>query len=176
MTIRPETPADRAAIGAVLEAAFPSPAEARLVDLLRDHGRLFLSLVAEEGGEVVGHIAFSPVSVAGTGADAGMGLAPVAVRPDAQRRGIGSRLVREGLAACREAGVGFVVLLGDPGFYGRFGFSAARLLGLSDEYGGGDAFQVLELATGAVPAGGGLVRYAPEFAMFLDEPGDAPPP
>jgi putative acetyltransferase len=70
---------------------------------------------------------------------------------------------------CEEAGCGFVVVLGDPAYYRRFGFRPARSFGLSDEYGGGDAFQALELREGAIPPGGGVVRYAPEFPETENE-------
>lgn len=162
--IRPERPEDVAAIRAVHEASFPTAAEARLVDLLREAGRLASSLVAEVDGAIVGHVAFSPVTV-GSGA-AGAGLAPLAVSPDHRRRGLGAELVAAGLAACREAGFGWAVVLGEPDYYGRFGFRPAPSFGLSDEYGGGDAFQVVELTPGALPVGAGLVRYAPEFASL----------
>ena len=165
MVIRPERPGDAEAIHAVHAAAFPGPDEARLVDALRAAGRLSLSLVAEaDDGHVIGHVAFSPVSV--DGASDGLGLAPLAVAPARQRRGVGHLLVTEGLAAAERAGAGFVVVLGDPDYYGRFGFNPAGDWGLSDEYGGGPAFQVLELRPGAVPRGAGLVRYAPEFGLF----------
>ena len=157
-----ETAADEAAIHAVHTASFPTRLEADLVDALRHAGRLMISLVAVEHGEVVGHVAFSPVTVAGT--TDGVGLAPVAVLLNFRRRGIAARLIREGLAECTRRNHGFVVVLGDPRYYGRFGFTPARGWGLHDEYGGGDAFQALELRPGAIPAAGGLVRYAPEFA------------
>src|SRR5262249_4670723 len=103
-TIRPEGPADSPAIRRVLEAAFPTAAEARLVDLLRTGGHLWISLVAEEDRAVIGHIAFSPVRVDGEVSDeGGVGLAPLAVSPDFQQRGVGSQLVRAGLAACEGA-------------------------------------------------------------------------
>jgi putative acetyltransferase len=99
----------------------------------------------------------------------GAGLAPLSVLPEWQRQGIGSLLVNEGIAAVRTAGLGFVVVLGEPAYYSRFGFVAASRWGMSDEYGGGDAFQAMEMAPGAIPAGGGLVKYAPEFAVFGGE-------
>jgi putative acetyltransferase len=162
--IRPEQPGDADAIRAVHEAAFPTPAEGALVDALRHSGRLTLSLAAVADGQIVGHIAFSPITVAGHAA--GQGLAPLAVQPDHQRRGIGGRLVREGLSWCRKAAVPFVVVLGSPVYYGRFGFGPASRWGLSDEYGGGAAFQAIEFSAGSMPVGGGLVKYAPEFAAF----------
>lgn len=171
MIIRAETPADAAAIHAVNFAAFGGTLEAELVDRLRVAGRLMISLVAEDhAGEttdvetVVGHIAFSPVTAAD--GSSGLGLAPLAVRPEQQHRGIGSSLVMRGLRLCRERPEGFVVVLGEPAYYGRFGFAAAWASGLSDEYGGGDAFQVLELQPGCIPRGAGVVRYAPEFVIF----------
>lgn len=151
-------------IHAVHAASFPTPAEARLVDLLRAAGRLRVSLVAEVGGVIVGHVAFSPVTAASTATAAG--LAPIAVIESHRRRGIGAELVRKGLDACREAGVGWVVVLGEPAYYARFGFRAASDFGLRDDYGGGVAFQAVELVRGALPVGTGLVRYAEEFATL----------
>lgn len=159
--IRDERPGDVAAIFSVHAAAFGADAEARLVDLLRAAGRLTVSLVAESDGAVVGHVAFSPVT---TTAATGMGLAPVAVLPSHQRQGIADRMIRAGLDRCRELGAGFAVVLGDPAYYGRFGFRPAARFGLTDEYGGGENFQALELRPGGLPVGAGLVRYAPEFA------------
>ncbi len=166
--VRPERPADVAAIRSVNEACFPTPAEARLVDLLRDAGNLAVSLVDEEDGRIVGHVAFSRVTVA-SGAT-GLGLAPVAVLASHRHRGVATELIEEGLREARRKGFGWVVVLGAPGFYARFGFRAAREVGLVDEYGGGDAFQALELVPGALPRGAGLVRYAPEFEQLEKDP------
>jgi putative acetyltransferase len=170
LLIRPETPADIPAVDRVLRRAFPGPAEAALVERLRDSGQATVSLVAETGdtaagSQVVGHVLFSPVSlVAQCAADGGFGLAPVAVDPDHQGHGIGSWLVTEGLGACRRRGARFVVVLGDPGWYRRFGFEPARRYGLDSEYDAGDAFQVLPLRPGTLPTTGGLVRYGAAFA------------
>jgi putative acetyltransferase len=162
LTVRPERPDDVAAIHALNAAAFPTPLEARLVDLLRAAGRLTVSLVAVADGVVVGHVGFSPVTAAGA---TGIGLAPVAVAAAHRRRGVAAGLIEAGLEACRAAGFGWAVVLGEPHYYARFGFRPAPAAGLSDEYGGGDAFQVLELTPGALPVGAGLVKYAPEFAL-----------
>lgn len=167
-TIRPEARGDAEAIRRVLEAAFPTPAEARLVDLLRRAGRLSASMVAEVDGRIVGHVAFSPVSTESEPAAIGAGLAPLAVLESHRRQGIAARLVDAGLIACRSLGFGWVVVLGDPSYYSRFGFRPAPAFGLSDEYEGGDAFQILELPPGALPKNAGLVRYAPEFASLGD--------
>jgi putative acetyltransferase len=163
-TIRHERPGDEPGIHAVHVACFPGPAEAELVDALRAAGRLTFSLVAEVCGTIVGHVAFSPVTA--NGAPDGIGMAPVAVVAAHRRQGIAADLIRAGLDACRAAGFTWAVVLGNPAYYGRFGFRAAAGFGLSDEYGGGPAFQAMELSPGGVPVGAGLVRYAPEFAAF----------
>jgi putative acetyltransferase len=172
VSVHPERPGDAAPIHAVHAASFPTDLEARLVDRLRATGQLAVSLVAEVDGAVMGHIGFSPVTAA-SGA-AGAGLAPMAVVKPQRRQGIAARLVREGLEACRSAGFGWVVVLGEPAYYARFGFRPAAAFGLSDEYGGGPAFQAIELVAGALPVGGGLVRYAPVFASCLAD-GPEPP-
>lgn len=164
--IRPETAADIHSIRAVHRAAFPGDEEARLVDGIRASGNARVSLVAEIGERVVGHVLFSPVRIDGSiEAVGGVGLAPVAVLPEFQRRGIGSALVRAGIDACRTLGCDFVVVLGHPDFYPRFGFERASARGLANEYGADEAFLVLELRAGALPQTG-LVRYGEEFGLF----------
>jgi len=172
---------DAPAIRAVLAACFPTEAEARLVELLRGAGHLAVSLVADQDCGLVGYVAFSPVSLnshagvaggpdaagaSGANAGPGAGLAPLAVLEAHRKRGVGAELVRAGMEACATAGFGWVVVLGDPSYYARFGFRPAAAAGLHDEYGGGPAFQVLELRPGSLPAGAGLIRYAPEFASL----------
>ncbi len=166
LVIRSARADDATSIRAVHASAFPTDGEARLVERLHSAGRATVSLVARWNGTVAGHIAFSPVSVVGpSGAVAeGLGLAPVAVLPEHQRRGIGSALVRGGLDACRRCGAGFAVVLGHPEYYPRFGFRVASDYGLGNEYGATDAFMAIELRPGAIPPGGGLVRYSSEFA------------
>ena len=159
---RPERASEAAATRAILESAFPSAAEARLVDALRASGRLTVSMIAADASGPVGHISFSPVTVAQA---TGLGLAPMAVLPAHQNKGVGALLVREGLASCMQLGWGFVVVLGEPEYYGRFGFARASNYGLDNEYGADEAFMALELQPGSLPAAGGLVRYAPEFAL-----------
>lgn len=160
IAIRTERPTDCAAIHRVLLSAFPATQEADLVEQLRRNGRLLTSLVAESADEVIGYVAFSAVTVNGQRAN-GVGLAPLAVFSACQRHGIGSQLVRAGVASCAHAGVSFIVLLGEPEYYRRFGFITASDMGLSNEYDADHAFMVLELIPQSVKPG--RVRYAPEF-------------
>lgn len=162
--VRGESSADVEAIRALHSASFSTAAEAGLVDALRSAGRLSISLVAVERDQIIGHVGFSPITV--DGQPSGLGLAPVAVRLDCRRRGVAAHLIREGLERCRKAAAALVVVLGDPRYYGRFGFEPARRRALRDEYQGGEAFQALELVRGAAPAQGGLVLYSPEFATL----------
>jgi putative acetyltransferase len=164
--IRTEVPGDVPAIRELNRAAFGRDGEGALVDALRTKGKLLVSLVAVEDGEVVGHAAFSrvaPREASGNG-PAGAGLAPMAVSPPLQRTGIGSRLVRAGLEACREAGIGYVVVLGHPDYYPRFGFAPAELFGIACKRDvPPEAFLVRELVPGAIDGVAGIVDYEPEF-------------
>lgn len=133
ITIRPETAADYDAMGEVTRLAFGRQEEARLVEELRALAGFIpeLSLVAVSGREVVGHVLFSLVAIeTGDGDIPALALAPVSVRPDRQRQGIGSALIREGLGRCRRLGHEIVVVLGHPSYYPRFGFTPARAKGL----------------------------------------------
>lgn len=173
IAIRSENSSDAPAIGRILESAFPTPAEARLVEALRAHGNLLVSLVAEVNGEIVGHVAFSPVTIGGgSSVSRGAGLAPVAVAETWRRRGIAGQLIRAGLEACRALAIPFVVVLGEPAYYARFGFERAADRGIANEYGADHEFRVIELISGSLPAAGGLARYGPEFAALAV---DAPP-
>jgi len=164
LIIRHETPADILAIRAVNEAAFETGAEAALVDALRENGKFTLSLVADAESEIVGHILFTDIAMEPGGAETRMlGLAPMAVRPEWQGKGIGSALVRRGLEDCRELGYRGVVVLGHPGFYPRFGFTHASRHGISCAYEVPDeAFMALALGDAELPKGRAL--YQPEFA------------
>jgi putative acetyltransferase len=166
MLIRPEQPADIEAIHAVQAACFPTLLEANLVHALRQSGRLTASLVADVGGTIVGHVAFSPVTTAG-GAR-GIGLGPVAVTEHHRRQGVAAQIIEKGLELCRASDYPWAVVLGEPAYYGRFGFRSAVEFGLSDEFGGGRYFQALELTPGGMPVGAGLVRYAPEFDAWTE--------
>jgi putative acetyltransferase len=127
MIVRPEASADQDAIDAVHQQAFGRPAEAALVRALRREAKPCLGLVAELEARVVGHIAFSPVSIEG-GSPPALGLGPLAVEPGRQRSGIGSALVREGLHRC--GALAKIVVLGHADYYPRFGFRPASPLGL----------------------------------------------
>jgi putative acetyltransferase len=164
--LRPEADDDRAQVWRVNELAFGRPDEAAVVEALRGAGPAILSLVAVRGGAVVGHILFSPVTIASPAGElAAVGLAPMAVAPEAQRTGVGSRLVRAGLEALRRAGHDVVVVLGHPAYYPRFGFERASRHGLSWEHPCADeAFMVLALRPGALAGRAGIVRYRPELS------------
>ena len=162
--IRSETTADRQAIWDLNRAAFDTEAEADLVDALRDGGYVEVSLVAEQNGQIVGHILFSNLPiVTKTGTVDTLSLAPMAVQPSYQGRGIGSRLVEEGLAAGRQQGHRIAVVLGHPDFYPRFGFSARLAQPLESPYGGGEAWMAMELVCGALTGVAGHVEYPPPF-------------
>ncbi|ASP51446.1 GNAT family N-acetyltransferase [Sinorhizobium meliloti] len=162
MIIRPETAGDAEAIRQITEAAFAGQpysdqTEARIIDRLRSEDAMTLSLVAEEEGEVIGHIAFSPVTITPF-AVGWYGLGPVSVRPDWQGRGTGSALVRRGLDMLRKAGASGCVLAGNPAFYERFGFRNEPALvfpGCAPQY-----FMALPLSGALVS---GTVTYHPAF-------------
>jgi putative acetyltransferase len=162
MIIRDEVPVDIEAIRSVVTAAFDgarhaSGSEAAIVDALRANGALTLSLVAVEDGAVVGHAAYSPVLI--DGKDAGwFGLGPIAVMDSVQRRGIGKALIESGIRRLTTMGAHGCVVLGEPAYYGRFGFESdanLRFPGAPEQY-----FQRL-LLNGRVPAG--LVEYHSAF-------------
>ena len=167
ITVRTETPADIAAIRRVNELAFGGAGEAALVDALRAVANPYLSFVAVENNQVVGHILFTPVSIESDAFDGlALGLAPMAVLPEYQSRGIGSQLVRAGLKECERIGSHFVVVLGHSGYYPRFGFVPASRKGLSSEFPVPDeVFMVLELKPGVLEGRSGLVKYRPEFGQ-----------
>jgi putative acetyltransferase len=162
--IRDEEAKDIEQVRAILLSAFPTDAESKLVDALRANGKATISLVALNGDQTVGHILFSPVSTAPSSEAKGIGLAPVAMRPDVQTQGIGSRLIEEGLRRCHQLGYDFCVVLGNPRYYQRFGFQKASHFGLQNEYGVDDEFMVIRFSGHEL--GRGTVRYGPEFAVF----------
>jgi len=168
--VRPERPADHAAIHRINHDAFGQEDEARLVDALRGSPAFVpeLSLVAFQDGRAVGHILFTRIVVKdGDDRHAALALAPLAVAPELQKRGIGSALVRRGLRAARDLGHGLVIVLGHPEYYPRFGFIPAQPLGIAAPFETRvEAFMVLELAPGALAGVRGVVEYAPEFGAL----------
>lgn len=135
MSIRAATPRDREAIRLVEEHAFGQQAEAGLVDAIVAEGDAVVELVAEEEGQVVGHILFSRLYVRSNGKDfAAVALAPLAVEPDFHGTGIGGALVREAHIRLKEAGERLSIVLGDPAYYGRFGYSHDRAAGFESDY------------------------------------------
>ena len=138
--------------------------------MLRDSGRMVLSLVAVVADRVVGHVCFTSVTVDAPAGSRWAALGPIGVLPELQGQGIGSQLVREGLRGCRSRRCDGVVLLGAPGYYSRFGFVRADEHGLASEFGGGPAFQAVELRKGALRETRGVVRFAPEFREAEEPP------
>jgi len=165
MIVRPEKPEDIPAIRIVNERAFGRTAEADLVDTLRRNGKAAISLVADDDGRVVGHIFFSAVTIQSRETELmGIGLAPLAVIPERQKQRIGSMLMGHGLRRCREEDHPFVVVLGHPNYYPRFGFVPASNFGIKSEYDVADeVFMVMELREGALTGCAGVAKYQPEF-------------
>jgi putative acetyltransferase len=173
LRIRPETPADEGAIDRVLQVAFseggtrdPSP-EVTLVHRLRREAAFdpSLSFVAEQDGEVIGHLLFTPITIRGkTRSWPALSLAPLSVLPGFEPTYAGTRLMREGLDVCREAGHRIVVVLGHPKYYARFGFEPAEVHGIRSPWPtAGAAFRVLGLAPGALEGVSGFVEYPAPF-------------
>lgn len=164
LLIREENENDWAVVFNVNHAAFPTPAEANLVNALRAQCHPLVSLVAEENGMLIGHILFSPVQLAGYPRLLLMGLAPMAVLPGYQRKGVGAALINAGLDKCRSLDVGAVVLLGHVEYYPRFGFAPAVRYGISCEYGvHEESFMVLELQAGYLRGKTGMIHYHDAF-------------
>ncbi len=164
--IRIETEADQAAIRDINVTAFGAETEANLVDDLRTEGYARLSLVAEINHALVGHILFSSMSIKGeNGVVDTLALAPLAVRPEWQRRGIGSRLVKEGLKECRNAGHQIVLVVGHPQYYTRFGFSAKLAEAIASPY-SGETFMTQELAPDALRGVKGTAQYPQPFSLL----------
>jgi putative acetyltransferase len=170
ITIRKERPTDAKKIHRLHETAFEQSTEADIVDRLRRVCPEILSLVAEERSDIVGHILFSPVTVDNRGQKiSGMGLAPMAVLPERQRLGIGSALVRHGLDILTEQETPFVVVLGHPEYYPRFGFEKASVHGLMSQWKGvpDAAFMVVVLDNEKMADVSGRVRFHEAFDAAL---------
>jgi len=167
MLIRTEIPVDAAGIDRLLRASFPTGAEADLVHELREDGLLTLGVVAtdDEGG-VVGYVAFCPVDIQGEDRN-WVGLAPLAVEESQRGQGLGEKLVYEGLDSLNEFGYAAVVVLGEPSYYGRFGFKPAAAHGLHCRWPDTEtAFQLFTLSEDALNDADGQVEFSPPFDRF----------
>ncbi|MEK6755157.1 MAG: N-acetyltransferase [Bacteroidota bacterium] len=167
--VRREQPQDVPKIREVNKRAFGQEQEASVVDKLRENCNSILSLVALAGNEVVGHILFSPTVIEGkNGRLVGSCLAPLAVLPEYQRRGIGSELVQTGVARIREGGCPYIIVLGHPEYYARFGFEPASRFGISSEWQVPDeAFMILMLNRRAMKDISGVAKYREEWAEAM---------
>ncbi len=163
-SVRLEAAGDAAAVRDVNQQAFAGPVEARIVDALRGSPDS-ISLVAIVDEHVVGHILFTPVTIDPPAGVRVAGLAPMSVRPDLQRVGVGRELIRVGFQECRRHNYSAVVVVGHPEYYPRFGFLPADTWGLQyvDPV-PRDVFMATELERGALTGCAGIVRFRPEFA------------
>jgi putative acetyltransferase len=161
MLIRAEKAEDQIGVRHINTQAFDTDTEANLIDALRKSGIPLISLVAEENGELVGHILFSPVAFEGHTCSISMaGLGPMAVAPAFQKRSIGSMLVEEGLRHCKNGGYAAVCVLGHPDYYPRFGFVPSVNYGIKSEFDVPvEVFMVKELREGALLDCNGIVKY-----------------
>jgi putative acetyltransferase len=163
--LRRENPEERGAIRSLNEAAFGRPDEADLVDRLRNEGAVLASFIAELEKRIVGHILFSRILIMTTdGPIPAVALAPTAVLPELQRRGIGGQLVRHGLDWLRGRDEHIVIVLGHPDYYSRFGFSGDRARALASPL-PAEAFMALELLSGALDGIRGTIRYPDAFGL-----------
>jgi len=170
MIIRQEKPEDIDDIHALNDLAFGQPQEANIIDKLRINCYNLLSLVVIENEKVVGHILFSPVEIEGQhGIIRGMGLAPMAVLSEMQHKGIGTQLVKSGIDNLRKMQCPFIIVLGHPEYYPRFGFERASLYGIKCQWEGipDDAFMILWLDKSKINRVSGLAKYRDEFSEVI---------
>ncbi|MFC1478287.1 GNAT family N-acetyltransferase [Candidatus Margulisiibacteriota bacterium] len=169
MIIRPEKPEDISEIRRINAEAFDADGEANLIDALRDSGVPLISLVAEDSeGAIIGHILFSEVTLDPNRTDITIaGLAPIAVLPAYQNKGVGSMLIDEGIKYCKKAGYAAVVVLGHHKYYPRFGFVPSTKYDLTCEYDvPTEVFMVKELWAGALKDCKGEIRYHEVFRQL----------
>lgn len=165
MTIRQETEADFLEISEITRAAFRGDYEVALIEKLRGARLVIVSLVAVDDGSVIGHILFSELGVEVDGRRVkSAALAPMAVQPNRQRQGIGSKLIESGLGSLRDRGYEAVIVLGHPEYYPRFGFSAALAESLTAPF-RGKIFMGLELVPGSFSGRTGSVKYPEAFGV-----------
>jgi putative acetyltransferase len=169
INVREELAADIEAIRAVNFAAFSRPDEGAIVDALRVNGAVWLSLVATLSGRVVGHALYSPVCIDGEeGEIIGAGLGPMAVLPEHQRNGIGSKLIHTGSEKLKQSGCPFIVVLGYPEYYPRFGFQPAGIHQIRCQWDVPDnVFMILFLDERKMRGITGLAKYRDEFAPVV---------
>ncbi len=160
LDLRDESPLDRQAVYQVVSSAFGQSAEAELVEKLREAGDSVISLVAVEDGQIVGHVLLSRMNAPFPS----LALAPVSVTPAKQRSGIGSALIERAVSRARSEGWSAIFVLGDPGYYKRFGFDSETAAGFTSPY-AGHHFMLLELSP-SLPATTGELRHAPAFAAL----------
>jgi putative acetyltransferase len=164
MTIRDENPADRPHVDFLLDRAFGGNYESRLVMRLRAAALVAIALVAEEEERIVGHIVLSRLRAQVDGRCLrALALAPMAVRPDRQRRGVGTRLIAAALERARASGAEAIFVLGHPDYYSRFGFSADLAAKIAAPFAGAN-FMALELLPGSLSGVAGAVTYPPPFS------------
>ncbi len=161
ITLKPETPTDQAELFQVVRQAFNQAKEAQLVDLLRARGNARLATVAKDQQCIVGYVVASPLSLIPTAKLTCLAIGPVAVLPQRQGEGIGSRLMQHVIRTATTQNVDALFLLGSPGYYQRFGFAPTHI---ANEYGASDAFMALELQPQALRDVSALARYVGEFA------------
>jgi putative acetyltransferase len=166
LTVRPETIEDIPWVRILHERAFEQAVEADIVDKLRQFCPETLSFVAEDEGRVVGHILFTPAAIeSDMKVIQGMALAPMAVLPERQREGIGTRLVRHGIKVLQDRSCPFVIVLGHPEYYPRFGFELASKYGITCQWEGvpDEAFMMLIFDEIVMEGVAGVARYRDEF-------------
>jgi putative acetyltransferase len=168
--IRREQPQDVPKIREVNKRAFGQEQEAMIVDKLRENCKSILSLVAVTEDQIVGHILFSPAVIKGENEKhVGSGLAPLAVLPEYQRQGIGSGLVQTGVARIRDSGCPYIIVLGYPEYYARFGFEPASRYEISSEWKVPDeAFMILMLNRRAMKDVSGVAKYREEWGEAIN--------
>jgi len=164
--IREEIFQDIEAIRAIINQAFSQPQEANIVDKLRANCDGLLSLVALQDEKIIGHILFSPVTIEGSlGILKGMGLAPMALLAQFQRQGVGSELVQAGIESLRKSKCPFIIVLGHPEYYPRFGFERASRYRIKSQWEGvpDQAFMILWLDKTMTNHVSGVAKYRDEF-------------
>jgi putative acetyltransferase len=158
--IRDESPGDRKAVYQVISSAFGRSSEAELVEALREAGESIVSLVADDHGQIVGHVLLSKMDAPFKA----LALAPVSVIPTKQRSGIGSALIKRAVSKARDEGWSAIFVLGDLNYYERFGFDQGAAAGFTSPY-AGRHFMVLKLSL-SLPATTGELRHAPAFSAL----------